>query len=357
MLSARVASRRGGLELDAALEVGAGCTLALVGESGAGKTSLLRGLAGIDRVDSGSIAVGGSTWLDTARRIDLAPDRRNLGWVGQEPALFPHLSALDNVAFGLRASGAAAGRARAKALALMDELGIAALGPSRPHDLSGGERQRVALARALVLEPALLLLDEPFSALDPGTRRGMRGLLKAALLAHRPITICVTHSPMEALALGERIAVMEGGRIVQEGTAGDLLRRPRSSVVAEFLGLNFHRGTIAARHEDGLVDVRTAAGAIAAVDPGGDGEVFVAISPREIVLSLERPAGSARNIFEGPISEIAPEPPAGERVRVAIASAPPLVAELTRSAVADLGLVPGGRVFAAFKATGVVPYR
>ena len=357
MLSASVASRRGAFELDGALEVPAGGVLVLVGESGAGKTSLLRVLAGLDGVDAGRIAVGGATWLDTAHRIELPPERRQVGWVGQDPALFPHLAAVENVAFGLRAAGASAARARDRALALMEELGIVSLAGRRPRELSGGERQRVALARALVLEPELLLLDEPFSALDPGTRRGMRALLKAALAGRRAATICVTHSPLEALALGERIAVMEQGRIVQEGTADDLLRRPRSSVVAEFLGLNFFRGSIAARHGDGLVDIRTADGLVTAVDPGGDAEVFVAVSPREIVLSLERPAGSARNVFEARIAEIAPEPPAGERVRVALASAPPLVAEVSRSAVAELRLAPGGTVYAAFKATGVVPYR
>ena len=357
MLRASVASRRGSFALEAALEVPAGGILVLVGESGAGKTSLLRALAGIDRVDAGRITVGDATWLDSARRIDIRPERRSVGWVGQDPALFPHLTAEENVAFGLRAAGAADSSARARARVLMEELGIGPLAGRLPRDLSGGERQRVALARALALEPELLLLDEPFSALDPGTRRGMRALLKAALAGRHAATICVTHSPMEALALGERIAVMERGRMVQEGMAGDLLRRPRSSVVAEFLGLNFFRGSIAARHDEGLVDIRTGNGTVTAVDPGGDAEVFVAVSPREIVLSLERPAGSARNVFEGRIAELAPEPPAGERVRVALASAPPLVAEVSRSAVAELRLAPGATVYAAFKATGVVPYR
>jgi molybdate transport system ATP-binding protein len=357
MLSARVGSRRGGFTLDAAVDAPAGGTLVLVGESGAGKTTLLRALAGIQRPAEGRIEVGGIAWLDTARGIDLPAERRSIGWAGQDAALFPHLSAVENVAFGLRASGEPAHGARVRARAILDELGLAALAARRPRELSGGEAQRVALARALVLEPALLLLDEPFGALDPGTRRAMRGLLKHALAGRRVITICVTHSPMEALALGGRIAVMEGGRIVQDGLPDDLLLRPRTSIVAEFLGLNFFRGSIGARHDGGLVDVRTPAGTITAVDPGGDAEVFLAVNPREIVLSLERPAGSARNVFEGRVVELAPEPPAGERVRVALASAPPLVAELTRSAVAALGLVPGAAVFAAFKATGVVPYR
>ena len=357
MLSARVASRRGEFTLDASLDAPGGSTLVLVGESGAGKTTLLRALAGVDRHAEGRIEVGGVVWLDSAHHVALPAEDRSVGWVSQDPALFPHLSAAENVAFGLRASGVRVADARRRARSLMDELGLGALAPRRPRDLSGGEQQRVALARALVLDPELLLLDEPFGALDPGTRRAMRGMLKAALAARRVTTVCVTHSPMEALALGERIAVMERGRIVQEGMPGDLLRRPRSSVVAEFLGLNFFRGSIGARHDDGLVDVRTAAGTITAIDPGGDAEVFVAVNPREIVLSLERPAGSARNVFGGTVVEIAPEPPAGERVRVAVATAPPLVAELTQSAVAALGLAPGSAVFAAFKATGVVPYR
>jgi molybdate transport system ATP-binding protein len=357
MLRARLVSHRGEFALDAVLEVRTGETLVLVGESGAGKTTLLRMLAGLERPVEGAIEVRGTHWLDTARRVDVAPERRQVGWVGQEYALFPHLTATENVAFGPRATGERRAAARQRARRLLGELGLDALADRRPRELSGGEQQRVALARALVLEPELMLLDEPLSALDPGTRRSVRGLLKAALAERGITTICVTHSPMEALALGGRIAVMERGRIVQEGLPDDLLRRPRSAVVAEFLGLNFYRGRIGARHDDGLVDVRTAAGTITAVDPGGDGEVFLAVSPREIVLSRERPAGSARNVFGGRITEIAPEPPAGERVRVAIGSEPPLVAELTRSAVAQLGLGPGVDAFAAFKATGVVPYR
>jgi molybdate transport system ATP-binding protein len=208
-----------------------------------------------------------------------------------------------------------------------------------------------------VLRPRLLLLDEPFGALDPTTRQAMRSLLRSLLAGQATATVCVTHSPLEALAIGDRVAVLERGRIEQEGAPGDLLRHPRSPVVARFLGINFFRGTIARRDGAGLVEIRTESGAIAAVDPGGDDDVFAAVDPRHIVLARTAPTGSARNVFQGSVAEISPEPPTGERVRVALSTEPPLVAELTAEAVAALELRVGTPVYAAFKATGVSPYR
>lgn len=357
MLRARFASRRGEFLLDAALEAAEGSTLVLVGESGAGKSTVLRMLAGLDHPENGLVDVSGDLWYDSARGIRIPAGRRSIGWVSQDYALFPHLTAGENVEFGLRASGVPAARARARALELLERFGLAAELPRRPAALSGGQQQRVALARALVLEPRLLLLDEPLSALDPGTRREVRGLLKAVLRERRTTTVYVTHSPLEALALGERIAVMERGRIVQDGMPADLLRHPRSAGVAEFLGVNLFQGTIGGRREEGLVEVKTARGSVTAVDPGGADEVFVAVNPKEIVLSLDPPAGSARNVFRGRVTEIVPEPPAGERIRVALATEPPLVAEVTPQAVHALGLAEGVEVYAAFKATGVLPYR
>ena len=357
MLRAHVSRRIGPLALDATLEVERGMVLALVGESGSGETTLLRLIAGLEQPDAGRVEVDGEVWADTAVGMHVPVERRPLGWVAQDYAVFPHLSALENIAFGLRASGVAARGARSQAAAALARVGLGDAAARRPAHLSGGEQQRVALARALVLRPRLLLLDEPFGALDPSTRQAMRRLLRALVAEDQVTTVCVTHSPLEALAIGERIAVLERGRIIQEGTAAELLRRPRSPVVARFLGINCFRGTIGRRDGAGLVEIRTESGTIAAVDPGGDAEVLATVDPRDIVVALDAPSGSARNVFRGAVAEISPEPPAGERVRVALDTEPPLVAEVTAEAVAALGLRVGMPVFAAFKATGVTPYR
>jgi molybdate transport system ATP-binding protein len=247
--------------------------------------------------------------------------------------------------------------ARASAIHMLERLGVSDLAGRRSGDLSGGQQQRVALARALVLEPRLLLLDEPLSALDLQTRRIVRAELRKLLAALPCITVYVTHSPLEAMVFGDAIAVVESGRITQTGSRDELLRHPRSPYVAEFMGVNLYQGTIVERMTGGLARIRTAGGVLSAVDPGGEDEVFLAVNPREITVSLEPPMGSAQNVMRGVIAELVPEPPFGERVRVVLATDPPLVAEVTSHAVSSLGLAEGREVYAAFKATGVVAYR
>jgi molybdopterin-binding protein len=212
----------------------------------------------------------------------------------------------------------------------------------------------VALARALVLEPRLLLLDEPLSALDRLARREIRSELARLLRELTCATIYVTHQPEEALAFGDRIAVLEAGRVSQQGTRDDLFRHPRSRYVAEFLGINFFRGTVVKREPGALAKVAVAGGELAVVDPGCEGEVTLVVQPREVTLARERPEGTARNVFRGRIEEIVPEPPAGELMRVLVGSTPPLAAEVTRASVESLGLETGEMVHASFKATGVV---
>ena len=357
MLAATLAKRLGGFALAATLEVEAGATLVLVGESGAGKTTLLRLLAGLVEADEGRIALDGEVWLDRAAGVSLPAWRREVGYLAQDYALFPHLSVRANVGFGLRARGLHGRLVQDRVEAALGGLGLAELAARRPDQLSGGQRQRVALARALVLEPRLLLLDEPLSALDLQTRRAVRGELKRTLSGLTCATLYVTHSPVEAIAFGDRIAVLEAGRITQAGAPEELLRRPRSPYVAEFMGVNLFQGTVGARDESGLARIRTPFGSVVAVDPGEPGEVLVALNPREVTLHLAPPAGSAQNVFSGRIVELVPEPPFGERIRVALDSTPPLVAEVTRHAVESLGLREGLEVHAAFKATGLVPYR
>jgi molybdate transport system ATP-binding protein len=355
VLRADLALQLGSFALEAALEVPDRTVSVLVGESGSGKTTLLRLLAGLLRPDRGRIEVDGEAWFDGAGGEWRAAPARAVGHVPQDYALFPHLCAADNVAFGLRAQGMRAGEAASRAASALERVGLAALARRRPHELSGGQQQRVALARAIVLEPRLLLLDEPLSALDVTTRRTVRGELRR-LLAELPCsTVYVTHSPAEALAFGQRITVLEAGRVTQSGTREAFMREPRSAYVAEFLGVNFFRGTLA-------VDERAAAPGTARlalphgellVTAAGEGDVAAVVHPREITLTLSEPAGSARNVFAGTITELLPEPPDGELVRVSLASTPPLIAEVTHAACRVLSLHVGQRVYASFKAAGV----
>ena len=359
MLSAQLSSRRGPFALDLAIEVQAGSTLALVGESGSGKTTALRLLAGLDRPDRGRIAWNGSTWYDSDSGQELPAWRRPVSYVAQDYALFPHLTVYENVAFGLRAQRKPAAEVRERVGRELTRFHLTGLERQRPHQLSGGQQQRAALARALVLDPSVLLLDEPLSALDLKTRREIRTELKTMLRSLTCATVYVTHSPMEALVFGDRITVLAEGRVSQTGGREELLRHPRSAFVAEFMGVNLFQGRVVGRDETGVARFRTDAGDLVVMDlePAGNEPAFVAVSPREITLHRQPPDSSARNVFVGPVTEIVPEPPHGERVRVALATQPPLVAEVTRQAADGLGLSEGTVVYASFKATGVVPYR
>jgi molybdate transport system ATP-binding protein len=355
VLDLRVASRRGEFELDLAFEARSGATTVIVGESGAGKTSVLRMAAGLDRPDSGRIVLDSEVYTDTEAGVHVPPWRRNVGYVSQDYSLFPHLSVAENVAFGLRAAGVARGEVGTRVARVLERTGIQAFARRKPTTLSGGQQQRVALARALVLDPRLLLLDEPLAALDLQTRRQVRGELRRLLRELGTTTLYVTHSPLEALLFGDRIIVLEAGRVSQIGDRDDLLRHPRSRYVAELVGTNFFAGRVVAA-ETGA-KVRTADGDLAISRAEDPADLFVTVDPREITLHTHRPEGSAQNVFEGPIVELAPEPPGGERVRVVLGTRPPLVAEVTREAVASLGLAEGVIVHASFKATGIRSYR
>ena len=333
-LDIRVSHPLRAFRLEVALELGAE-TVALVGPSGAGKTTLLRVVAGLARPEEGRVAIDGEVWLDTRNGVSLPPERRSVGLVFQEYALFPHMSVADNVAYG--------GRARTREL--LERFGLAPLARARPADLSGGERQRVALARALAREPRALLLDEPLAALDTQTRAALRAELGERLRDLGLPTLLVTHDYGDAAALADRIGVLVEGRIVQLGTAAELVAAPASPFVAEFTGVNFLRGT-AGPGPDGLTQVRLADGTLVYSTDAGNGQVGVVVFPWEITLARSAPADSARNHLTGRIRSLTP---VGNRVRVAVG---PLTAEITAASADQLDLRRDEQVVATFKAAG-----
>ena len=325
--------------VEVALDVAPGEIVAVVGPNGAGKTTLLRALAGLE-------PASGSLQLEGRDALHLPPERRRVGWMPQAGLLFPHLSALDNAAYGLRCQGVGRREARAAASALLDRLGIGDLARRRPAQLSGGQAARVALARALAPGPALLLLDEPLAALDAATRDDVRRLLRATLSGGPAAVLVVTHDPVDAVTLADRIVVLEDGRVVQDGPAAAVAAAPRSAWAAGLLGLNAWRGVSTA---DGMaVD---GGGRIAAADPLPVGTPALAlVSPAAVALHRAAPEGSPRNVLTGEVTETSA---LAGRVRVRVAAVPPVVAEVTPAAAAALRLGDGGQVWASVKATEV----
>jgi molybdate transport system ATP-binding protein len=337
----------GALRLEVEVEVAPGECLALAGQSGAGKTSVLRIAAGLLRPDDGRVRANGETWLDTARGVDVPAERRRCGYVFQDYALFPHLSAWKNVAYPLHGLGRRARRAHA--LELLDRLGLANRADARPAVLSGGERQRVALARALARGPEVLLLDEPLSALDARTRaRATRELAQVLHDSEAP-ALLVTHDFTEAAQLGDRVAIVDAGRIVQVGTPSELAATPRSAFVADFTGAVVLTGT-ARLAADGLTHVELDGGGhVVSPDPA-EGPVAVTVYPWEIAIEPagEPPHGSARNRLA---VEVLSMTTIGNRVRLGLAGPQPLAAEITQAAAVHLNLTTGARATASWKAT------
>ena len=356
MLAAEFTKQLGSFHLEASVTAAPGSTLVLVGESGAGKTTILNVLAGLIHPDRGTIRLDATTYFASDLGVAVPAGARSIGYVFQDYALFPHLSVFENVAFGLRAQGIRGPAVRSRVREILARLGILAFAERRPAGLSGGQQQRVAIARALVLQPHLLLLDEPLSALDLRTRTEVRAELRRLLQALPCVTLFVTHSPLEAMVFGDKISVVERGRISQVGTRDELLREPRSRYVAELMGLNLFWGRVTSRDSGGLADVETGEGTLRIVNAEAAADVFVAVDPRDITLHLVAPTGTAQNVFHGPIAQIVPEPPFGERVRVLLSTRPPLVAEVTAHAVHSLGLREGLPVYATFKATAARAY-
>ncbi|OLE27185.1 MAG: ABC transporter ATP-binding protein [Actinobacteria bacterium 13_1_20CM_3_71_11] len=339
-LVARIRLQRNGFRLDAEFEVAGGEVVALLGPNGAGKTTVLRVLAGL-------VPAAGEVRLDGVDLHGVPVERRRVGLVFQDYLLFPHLSTVDNVAFGLRCQGLGRAEAHRTALEWLARMDLTGHALAKPATLSGGQAQRVALARALAVQPRLLLLDEPLAALDAGTRLTIRAGLRHHLSGFAGATVLVTHDPLDAMVLADRIVVLEAGTVVQTGTPPEITRQPRTDYVARLVGLNLYRG----RAREGAVEL-TGGGRLSVEDPVS-GNVFVAFPPAAVALYVDRPAGSPRNVWPVRVGGVERY---GDRIRVQLEGAPTVVADVTPAAAAELDLAPGKGLWAAVKATETHAY-
>ncbi len=366
--------------LDISFSAETGKTTVLLGESGAGKSTVLRILAGLLHPQRGHISLEGVTYFDSERHIAIPPQERPFGYVFQDYTLFPHLSVSENVAFGLRAQHVSRQVVRQRVGQALEQVHLIGFDQRRPAQLSGGQQQRVAIARALALHPQLLLLDEPLAALDVQTRREVRQELRHILSAAGITTVMVTHQYLEALLFGYNILVLEQGRVIQQGSQRDLLQYPRSSYVAELVGMNFFRGRVVHCETSALCTIQLQRNGEPGIElsaaleeqmhinkrPGTGDEAYVLVDPRSITLYQTLPDSSARNIFHGKIVQLlylgASTGNGSEhdgRVRVSIHiddSAPPLTAEITEASAARMELSEGKSIYAAFKATEARAY-
>ena len=346
-LRANIAVKLGSLELDVRIEAGEDEVIAVLGPNGAGKTTLLRAMAGLIPLDRGRVELDGLVLEDTVTGAYVPTERRPIGVVFQDYLLFPHLSVLANVAFGLRSRGMGRRDSSAKALEWLGRVGLESYADALPGALSGGQRQRVALVRALATEPRLLLLDEPLSALDASARADVRRDIRKHLATFKGTRLIVTHDPLEAVALADRLVVIEKGTIVQSGTPAEVTERPRTPYIADLVGVNLFRGSAA----DG--EVRLAGGGAVSVSSREQGDVFAVIHPRSVVVHRTRPEGSSRNVWRGRADGIEL---VGDRARLRVEGEMPLVAEITPGAVSELRLAEGGEVWVSVKATEVAIY-
>jgi len=346
-LQAQLQARVGSFDLDVDLSIAPGEVVALLGPNGAGKTSVLRALAGLLTIDAGRIALDGIVLDEPANAIRMPVEQRPIGVVFQDYLLFPHLSVLENVAFGLRSRGVGRTTATARARSWLDRVGLGPAANRKPGSLSGGQAQRVALVRALATDPALLLLDEPMAALDVSTRVELRRELRQHLESFRGVRLLVTHDPVEAMAMADRLIVLEHGRVLQTGSPAEVTQRPRSRYVADLVGVNLFRGT--ARQN---VITISGGGSLTAVGVT-DGDVFAVVHPRTVALYRARPDGTPRNVWEGRATDLDLQ---GDRVRVRLQGSPSIVAEVTPAAVRELGLDRGDQVWIGVKATEVIVY-
>jgi molybdate transport system ATP-binding protein len=337
----------GTLHLNVTIDAGGGEVIALLGPNGAGKTTVMRCLAGLLPIDGGSITLDGEVLDSPAAGVFVPAERRNVGIVFQNYLLFDHLSATDNVAFGLRSRGMTKAASRRAAQQWLDLVGLGDQGQQRPRALSGGQQQRVALARALATSPRLLLLDEPLAALDAGARNEVRRELRHHLASFEGVRILVTHDPVDAYALADRVLVLEDGQITQSGTLAEVTAHPRSHYVAELAGTTVLMGHL---DQDRFT---LPGGASIVVGQGGSGQSFAAIHPHSVALYRTPPNGSPRNVWQATVADIDTYL---QRVRVRLDGPIPITAEITPGALADLALRPGEKIWASVKATDIETY-
>ena len=344
---AEIIVRRGTFVLDVDLSVADGEIVAVLGPNGAGKTTLLGALAGLLRLDGGVVVLDDEVLEDPVRRIRVPAASRPVGVVFQDGRLFPYMSALENVAFGLRARRTRRADALEQARSWLERTGVGDNAGSKPTELSGGQAQRVALARALALSPRLLLLDEPLAAVDAGARAALRREIGRQLRNSGATRVLVTHDAVDAMALADRLVILEDGHVVQEGPPADVRSHPRSRFAADLVGVNLFRG----HARQGVVHVEGGGRIVAAEAP--DGDVFALIHPRTVALHRHLPEGSPRNAWRSHVEGI---DLIGDRARVQVAGPFPLVAEVTPAAVDELHLAAGGELWATVKATEVSVY-
>jgi molybdate transport system ATP-binding protein len=318
----------------------------LVGPNGAGKSTLLRAIAGLIPIDSGRIELDGELLEDPRTSCFVPARQRSVGVVFQDRLLFDHMSVLDNVGFGLRSRGTRRREAQRVARDWLERLGLSELAELRPAQLSGGQAQRVALGRALAFEPGLLLLDEPFAALDASTRVEVRRDLRRHLASLDTPRVVITHDPVEAITLADRIVVLERGRVTQDGGPDDVRARPRSRYVADLIGINLLRGALC----EGTIELAGGHRIEVAANDIRPGIVTATVHPHSITLHREQPHSSARNTWQTTIDDVDNE---GERIRVRVGAPVPLAVEITPSAQSELALEPGVPVWLSFKATDV----
>jgi molybdate transport system ATP-binding protein len=347
VLEADIQLRLSRLDLNAAFTVASGEVLALLGPNGSGKSTTLRALVGLLPLSGGRIVLDGTVLDDPAQRVKVAPEKRPIGLMFQDYLLFPHMSALENVAFGLRSRGADKTTAREKASQTLARLGLDKVAEARPGAMSGGQQQRVAMARALVTDPKLLLLDEPLAALDVSVKTSVRRLLRDVLRQSSAANILVTHDLLDAVALGDRMIVIENGAIVQTGTPAEVTARPRSGYVADLTGVNLLRGMARGTALD------LEGGGRLICDSPVAGPVFAVIAPAAVAVSRQQPEGKEVNTWRGRISAV---DLMGDRVRVRIDGTPVITAEVPPAAVDHLKLDDGGELWACLGPAAVTTY-